>query len=71
MHPATLFARRLATVAPASLPSRCLACQDTGRVPDPTGAPLAVLCPACRPSCRACGHELTAGTCYQCGWRPE
>lgn len=71
MHSATLMLRRLAPAAPASLPPLCPTCQDTGRVPDPEGGPCVVLCPECRPSCRLCGHELTAGTCYQCGWCPE
>ena len=68
---ATLFLRRLATAAPASLPPLCPACQDTGRIPDPDGAPCAVLCPECRPSCRLCGHPLTGGACFQCGFAPE
>lgn len=68
----TLFLRRLARLsAPASLPPACPACQDSGRVPDPEGGPLAVLCPACRPSCPACWHELCGGECFNCGFAPE
>ena len=66
-----LLAAALALLALASLPPLCPACQDTGRIPDPDGAPCAVLCPACRPSCRACGHELCGGECFNCGWQTE
>ena len=71
MAPATLFARRLALAAPASRPPLCPACQDTGRMADPDGAPLTVPCPECRPSCMACGHPLTGGECFNCGFTPE